>query len=62
MESSIQTNGLAILWHPPHKKNDHTLCCRLLPPKIGGIQVNIQDHVVSVEPVLCIRVSQKVIQ
>jgi hypothetical protein len=62
MESSIQTNGLSIFWHPPHEKITTRLALGIRFQKIGGIQVDIQDHVGSVELDLCIQVSRQVIQ
>jgi hypothetical protein len=62
LESSIQTNGFSILWHPPHEIMTTRLALGFCFQKIGGIQVDIQDHVESVEPDLCVRVSWQVIQ
>ena len=37
MESTIYTNGFAILWHPPHEKMTACAAAGVCFQKIGGI-------------------------
>jgi hypothetical protein len=62
MESSIQKNGFPILWHSPHEKMTACAAAGVCFRKIGGIGVDIQDHVTCVESDLCVRVARQVIQ